>query len=150
MRQWIGSALVQKMACRLLQTNAGLLPIGSSRTNLSEILIKIQNFPFTKKHLKISSAKWQPFYPGGDELTVGMSWPDMPHNRNLRSFKRLLQTITDYSIDRNKVHVMFDNDIFNPGINVLNIKVFLITETYACWNLLGIFVIEIDTFKKSG
>ena len=51
---------------------------------------------------------------------------------------------------RNKVHVMFDNDIFNPGINVLNIKVFLITETYACWNLLGIFVIEIDTFKKSG
>ena len=99
MRQWIGLALVQKKACRLFQTNAGLLPIGSSRTNLSEILINIQNFPFTKKHLKISSAKWQPFYPGGDELMVGMSWPDMPHNRNLRSFKRLLQTITDYSID---------------------------------------------------
>ena len=30
--------------------------------------MKIQNFSFTKMHLKISSAKWWPFCPGGDEI----------------------------------------------------------------------------------
>ena len=38
-------------------------------TNFSIILIKIQNFSFTKVHLKLSSAKWWPFCPRGDELT---------------------------------------------------------------------------------
>ena len=46
-----------------------MLPIGTLGTNFSEILIKIQNFSFTEMHLKISSAKWRPFCPGGDELT---------------------------------------------------------------------------------
>ena len=46
-------------------TNAGLLSIGSLGTNFSEILIKIQNFLFTKMHMKISSAKWRPFFSGG-------------------------------------------------------------------------------------
>ena len=46
-----------------------LLSIGPLGTNFSEIVIKIQNFSFTKMHLKISSAKRWPFYPGGDELT---------------------------------------------------------------------------------
>ena len=31
---------------------------------------KIQNFSFMKMHPKASSAKWRPFCPGGDELTV--------------------------------------------------------------------------------
>ena len=64
MRQWIGSALVQIMAClssircqAIIWTNAGLLAIGSLGTNFSEILIKIQNFSFKKMHLKMSSAK---------------------------------------------------------------------------------------------
>ena len=56
MRQWIGSALVKVMACRLfelgsqaiIETNAGLLSIGPLGTNFSEILIKIQNFSFMK------------------------------------------------------------------------------------------------------
>ena len=42
-------------------------PLG---TNFREFLIKIQNFSFTKMHLKISSAKWRPFCPGGDESSV--------------------------------------------------------------------------------
>ena len=50
-------------------TNAGLLLIGKFGTNFSEIRIKIQNFSFTKMHLKISSVKWQPFCPGVNELT---------------------------------------------------------------------------------
>ena len=52
----------------IILTNAGLLSIGPLRTNVIEILIKIQNFSFTKMHLKITSAKRRPFYPGGDEL----------------------------------------------------------------------------------
>ena len=37
------------------------------RNNLQWILIKIQNFSFTKMHLKISSTKWRPLCPGEDE-----------------------------------------------------------------------------------
>ena len=44
--------------------NAGLLSFGPLGTNLSEILIKIRNFSFTKLHLKISSATWRLFCPG--------------------------------------------------------------------------------------
>ena len=48
-----------------------LLPIGPLGTNFNEILIKIQNFSFTEMHLKLSSAKWRPFCPGGEELSSG-------------------------------------------------------------------------------
>ena len=67
MRQLIGSALVQIMVCCLFGAKVRL-SIGLLGTNVSEILIKIQNFSFTKMHLKISFAKWWPFCPGGDEL----------------------------------------------------------------------------------
>ena len=49
------------------------MSIGPLGTNLSEILIKIQYFSFSKMHLKVSSAKWRPFCPGEDELTH--LWP---------------------------------------------------------------------------
>ena len=42
-------------------TNSDILSIRPLRTNFSEIWIKIQNFSFMKTHLKMSSAKWQPF-----------------------------------------------------------------------------------------
>ena len=57
----------------IIQTNVGLLSIGSLGTNFSEILIKIQNFLFTEIHLKISSAKWRTFCPRGDELIKSMT-----------------------------------------------------------------------------
>ena len=50
----------------IIQTNAGLLSIGRLGTNLSEILIKIPNFSFTKMHLYISFGKRWPFCPVGD------------------------------------------------------------------------------------
>ena len=52
----------------IIYTNAGSLPIGPLGTNFSEISIKTLMFSFTKMHLYISSAKWRPFCPGGDEL----------------------------------------------------------------------------------
>ena len=53
----------------IISTNAGILLTGSLRTNFSEILIGILTFSFTKMHLKISSAKWRPFYLGLNVLT---------------------------------------------------------------------------------
>ena len=45
-----------------------IMAIEPSVINFSEILTKIQNSSLTKMHLKISSAKWQPFCPDGDVL----------------------------------------------------------------------------------
>ena len=53
MRQSIGSALVSRQA--IIWTSAVLLSTG-----------QMPNFSFTKMHLNISSAIWQPFGPGGD------------------------------------------------------------------------------------
>ena len=48
----------------IIWTNAGILLIKPVETNFSEILIGIQRFSFKKSHLKMSSAKWRPFYVG--------------------------------------------------------------------------------------
>ena len=54
----------------IISTNAGLLSIGPLGTNFSEIRIQIQKISFMKMPLNVSSAKWRPFGPGGDELTL--------------------------------------------------------------------------------
>ena len=48
----------------IIWTIAGKMLIGPLGTNFSEILIRIQTFSFKKMHLKMSSAKWQPFVLG--------------------------------------------------------------------------------------
>ena len=59
MRQWTRSALVQIMACRLFGAKPLFKPmlfffsIGPFWTNWSEIWIEMQNFSFTKMHLKM-------------------------------------------------------------------------------------------------
>ena len=65
----------------IIWTNAGLLLIGLLGTNFNEILIKLQNFSFTRLHLKISSAKWWPFYPEREELTHKALWYMYSHNK---------------------------------------------------------------------
>ena len=63
MRQWIGSALVQIMACRLFGAQPlskqmlNVISIGSVGTNFSEILVENRTFSFKKMRLKMSSAK---------------------------------------------------------------------------------------------
>ena len=44
----------------IISINTGVLLIGPLGTNLSEILIEIYAFSFTKMHLKTSSGKWPP------------------------------------------------------------------------------------------
>ena len=55
----------------IIYTNAWMLLIAPLGTNSSEIVIQIKNASFMKMHLKISSAKWLPFWLGGDKL---MAW----------------------------------------------------------------------------
>ena len=59
MQQWIGSALVQIMACRLF--GAKIWSQSVLGTNFNENFIKIQNFSFMKMHIEISSVKWRPW-----------------------------------------------------------------------------------------
>ena len=54
----------------IIWTNDGILSIGPLGTNFSEILFGIQTFSFNKMHLKMSSAKWRPFFLGLNVLTV--------------------------------------------------------------------------------
>ena len=76
LHQWIGWALVQIMACSLLGANPSSEPVsGYCQWNpweetADKFLIKIQNFLFTKMHLKISSVKLRSFCFGGDEFNV--------------------------------------------------------------------------------
>ena len=44
----------------IIWTNAGILSIGLSGTNFSEIVIKINAFSFKEMYLKMSSGKWRP------------------------------------------------------------------------------------------
>ena len=86
MCQWTGSLLAQVIAWQLpawcqaiTWTNTNLLLIGPLGTNFSEIRIKILTFSTMKMHLKMSSVKWRPFCPGGDELII-MKWGPQCHD----------------------------------------------------------------------
>ena len=53
----------------IIWTNAGILLIGPSGTNFSEILIEILTFSFKNMRFKMSSAKWWPFCLGLNVLS---------------------------------------------------------------------------------
>ena len=54
----------------IIWTNAGILLIRTLGTNFNEILFEIHIFSFKNIHLKMSSAKWRPFYLGLNVLTL--------------------------------------------------------------------------------
>ena len=45
----------------IIRTSDGILLIGPLGTNFSKILTEIHKFSLKKMHLKLTSAKWQPF-----------------------------------------------------------------------------------------
>ena len=74
MRRWIGSALVQIMACRLF----GAKPLSKPMMSYCQLDPREQtSMKFQSKyktfihemHMKITSVKWRPSCPGGDELS---------------------------------------------------------------------------------
>ena len=54
----------------IIWTNDGILSIGPSGTNFSEIVIKINPFSFYKMYRKRSSGKWRPSSFGFNVLTL--------------------------------------------------------------------------------
>ena len=52
----------------IIRSNTGILLNGPLGTNFSEIIIKIEAFPFKKKHFKVLFVKWQPICLGLNEL----------------------------------------------------------------------------------
>ena len=58
----------------IIWTNAGVLLIGPLGINFSEISSRIDIFSFKKMHLKLSSAKWQPFGLGLNVLMYIITW----------------------------------------------------------------------------
>ena len=58
----------------IIWSNAGILLIRTLGTNFSEIFSGIHAFSFTKKHLKMSSAKWRPFCLGPNVLNEVKNW----------------------------------------------------------------------------
>ena len=75
MRQWIRSALLHIMACRLFGAKPlskpmpGYCRLYPYEQTSTTFVITIQNYSFTKMHLNISSAKWRPFCLGKGGLT---------------------------------------------------------------------------------
>ena len=53
----------------IIWTNVAILLIGPIRTNFSEILIEMHAFSFKRMCLKMSSAKWRPFFLGLNVLS---------------------------------------------------------------------------------
>ena len=60
----------------IIWTNAGILSNAPSGTKFGETLIGIHTFSFKEMYLKMSSAKWRPFFLGLKVLTV----PIIPRN----------------------------------------------------------------------
>ena len=54
----------------VIWNNAGLLLIEPLGTNFSDISMGIQTFLFKKMHLNMSSAKWRPFCPSLNVLSI--------------------------------------------------------------------------------
>ena len=71
-RQGSGSEFIQVMACRLTAPSHYLnhcwLIVNWTLGNKLQRHFIQNKISFTKIHLKMSSAKWRPFCPGGDEL----------------------------------------------------------------------------------
>ena len=87
MRWWIGSAEVQMMSCRLFGAKPLSEPMldiivdWTLRNKVQWNLNRNSYISFKKMHMKLSSAKWRPFCPGGDELidiTMGHPWIKQP------------------------------------------------------------------------
>ena len=71
-RTTIGSdnGLSPGLRLTIIRTNAGILLIGPSETNLSEIFIEIYTLWFKKMHLNMPSRKWRQFCLSSNVLTA--------------------------------------------------------------------------------
>ena len=93
----------------IIRTNAGILLIRPLGTNFSEFLVQILIFSFKKMRLKVSSAKWRPFWclppcVNGPLTTVSFfepGWQALPRLVGVLAVPRKKEQV------RNIVKVMF-------------------------------------------
>ena len=128
----------------IIWTNAGLLSIGSFETNFIGFLPKIQSLPFGKMHLKISSAKRRPFYPGagGKNIALGQ------HSFALTTYplgicaKYISTTVTRYKISSRcflKIYLLLTWNTktrSHETKTLMRYTVFLTKHTEFCCSLL--------------
>ena len=102
----------------IMLTNPGILLIGSLGTNFSEIKIKIRNFSFMKRHLKMSHAKWRPLCSGRDKLsplwwqgsnTSEISTLSLPHMKHVPGRQHKIYNIS------HKIYTWFCCVLFSCG-----------------------------------
>ena len=101
----------------IIWTNDGTLLIEPSGTKFSEILIKSHTFSFTKKHLKMSAAKWRPFCFGLNAL--------INQHRNIwitPIYHKPGQNRVDNELGVNLVgYILFSNMMTSPNGNIFSV-----------------------------
>ena len=109
----------------IIRTNAWILLTRPLGTNFSEILIEILIFSFRKMRLKVSSAKWRPFYLGlnvlnslvrTDRVIIARYREDCPSSERLRisiSHRVVPELLTTQQSVQHSVDGMFKCIPFN-------------------------------------
>ena len=96
--------------------NAGVFSFGPLGTNLSEILIEIYTFSFSKMRLKMSSAKLLDILSRGDKLPIGCVASHIPPLRGARlvtwkpvhkTYANITESYNDY-LNMNKPLILTD------------------------------------------
>ena len=84
----------------IIWTNAGILLIWTLGTSFSEILNEIHAFSFKKRHLKMLSAKWQPFCLSLNVLS--RNTPNRGHSKWSWTFKYISNvfSLTDRDVSQ--------------------------------------------------
>ena len=92
--QWLDNSFAPAQCQAIIWTNDDFLLIQSLGTNFDEILIEIQLFLFWKMHLKMSSAKWQPFYLILNVLTFLVLWAEYPGDSGQSWWRYQMETFS--------------------------------------------------------
>ena len=119
----------------IIWTNAGILLIGPSGTNFSEILIETDTFSFKKMHLKMLSVKYKPFCLSLNVLTGSicpkhqLSLPNCDFNyccRDQTPFSELtdmiLQNFCTLKLNTAKLSINWKFNSLSPVRNGSNLK----------------------------
>ena len=124
----------------IIRNNAGLLLIETLGTNLSEISIANETFPFKKMHLKISSAKWRPFCLGFNVLKWAIGewewgqWHRLAELWDLARGPRPLPTIHDTSNIYRKHIIVFTKLLISNSPAFTNFDKYNFSYNHEQWS----------------
>ena len=107
-------------------TNAGILLIGPWGTNFSKILIGIRAFSFKKIHLKMSSAKWCPFWLDLNVLSQ-IQWSTFILRSAIRTASNICQLTEFTNLRMHLFHI--------PQCSIQNRNVHISVLNRALWEM---------------